>query len=181
MSSSLYIGINTLPSQTAAFDRMLRNAVVSNHSKRAYSKALKEFLQLREQNGGPLCRALLMEYRAGMVDAGLSASTINMRLSAIRRFVREARDNGPPDIRRAKLETGAQELEISVPRLAALLAREGTFHQPAHTIRLIAFEGFDESQNILQIELLRAYLVQREDERPRSVLHKLAMVLHKAV
>ena len=94
MSSSSYIGRESIRSLTTAFDRILRNAVVSNHSKRVYSKALSEFLLLQEKNGGPLCRALLMEYRAGMIDAGLSASTINMRLSAIRRFVREARDNG---------------------------------------------------------------------------------------
>jgi integrase len=94
VSPSLYTGRKTLASQAEALDRMLRNAVVSHHSKRAYSKALTEFLELHKRIGGPFSRALFMEYRAGMVDAGLSASTINMRLSAIRRFVGEARDIG---------------------------------------------------------------------------------------
>lgn len=35
-----------------------------------------------------------MEYRAAMVEEGLSASTINLRLSAIRKVLREAQDNG---------------------------------------------------------------------------------------
>jgi integrase len=94
VSSSIYTGRKKRGSQAEALDRMLRNAVVSNHSKRAYSKALTEFLELHKRIGGPFSRALMMEYRAGMVDAGLSASTINMRVSAMRRFVREACDNG---------------------------------------------------------------------------------------
>jgi integrase len=41
-----------------------------------------------------MCRASLMAYRAHMVNQGLSASTINLRLSGIRALTREARDNG---------------------------------------------------------------------------------------
>lgn len=124
MSSSLYRGKKSLRSQTAAFDRMLRNAVVSNHSKRAYSKALGEFLKLREKNGGPLCRALLLEYRAGMIDAGLSASTINMRLSAIRRFVREARDNALLDPLNAERITSVKGVPCEGVRLGFWLTAE---------------------------------------------------------
>jgi dTMP kinase len=68
----------------------------------------------------------------------------------------------PPEIRRAKLETGAQTLEISVDRLAGLMARENILHQPTRTCRLIAFEGIDDTQNIRQIDLLRDHLVQRQ-------------------
>jgi hypothetical protein len=34
-----------------------------------------------------------MEYRARMIDHGLNASTINVRLSAIRKLVNESREN----------------------------------------------------------------------------------------
>jgi integrase len=94
MSASLYIGQTISSSPAAALRRILCNAVVSGNSKRAYSRAFDDFFLLLEQSGGPLCRAVLMEYRARMVDAGLSASTINLRLSAVRRLILEARDNG---------------------------------------------------------------------------------------
>jgi hypothetical protein len=45
------------------------------------------------QTGRPVSRVLLMEYRAQMIDQGLSASTINVRLSAIPKLVSEAREN----------------------------------------------------------------------------------------
>lgn len=73
---------------------MIRDAMVSTHSKRAYLKAVDNFFALIESVGRPISRALLMQYRAAMIDAGLSASTINLRLSAIRKLVREAPDNG---------------------------------------------------------------------------------------
>jgi site-specific recombinase XerD len=66
----------------------------STNSKRAYLRAFDDFPRLLEQSGGPLCRAVFMEYRAIMVEAGLSASTINLRLSAIRKLVRKAQENG---------------------------------------------------------------------------------------
>jgi hypothetical protein len=48
MSSSLYIG--SIPScPIGAFPRVLNNAVVSNRSKRAYSKALNQFLLLLKE------------------------------------------------------------------------------------------------------------------------------------
>jgi hypothetical protein len=41
-----------------------------------------------------LSHALLMEYRAAMLEKNLSASTVNVRLPAIRKLVGEAQWNG---------------------------------------------------------------------------------------
>jgi len=62
----------------------------SSHSKRNYAKALDDLFSFCASR--PLSRPLLMEYRATMDH--LSPSTINVRLSAIRKLVGEARRNG---------------------------------------------------------------------------------------
>jgi integrase len=72
---------------------LLTNSVVSAHTARAYGKALDDFMSMLDLRSRPMARATLMEFRARMIARGLSASTINVRLSAIRKLVREARDN----------------------------------------------------------------------------------------
>jgi hypothetical protein len=69
---------------------MVLDSVASPHSRRNYAKALDDLFAFSA--GRPLSRALLMEYRATM-DA-LSPSTVNVRLSAVRKMVFEARKNG---------------------------------------------------------------------------------------
>ena len=70
--------------------RMVLDSVSSAHSRRNYAKALDLLFALAA--GRPLTRALLMEYRTSM--EGLAPSTVNVRLSAIRKLVTEARKNG---------------------------------------------------------------------------------------
>jgi hypothetical protein len=87
MSESLPIIPSAVESQLnrdAAFRElreMVLNSVVSKHSKRNYAKALDEVYALCEERKQPLSRALLMKYRAVMLEKKLSASTVNVRLS----------------------------------------------------------------------------------------------------
>ena len=74
----------------AELRRMVLNSVVSEHSKRNYAKALDDLFLFAASR--PLTRALLMEWRAAMNK--LSPSTVNVRLSAMRKLVSEARRNG---------------------------------------------------------------------------------------
>src|SRR5579863_990890 len=92
MSLSLFLPAQS-PDPLAELRRLLMNSLVSAHTKRAYVAAFNEFFTLVTASGRPVSRALLMEYRARMIDQGLSASTINVRLSAIRKLLSEARDN----------------------------------------------------------------------------------------
>lgn len=87
-------GTTVLPGSLTALRTMLCNSVVSGHTKRAYIKALDDLIVLIARSAQPISRALVMAYRAEMADAGLTPSTINVRLSGIRKLVREARDNG---------------------------------------------------------------------------------------
>jgi hypothetical protein len=68
---------------------MVLDSVASPHSKRNYAKALDDLFQFCASR--PLTRSLLMEWRAAMES--LSPSTINVRLSAVRKLVGEARRN----------------------------------------------------------------------------------------
>src|ERR1700716_3901267 len=54
-----------------ALRKMVLNSVVSEHSKRNYAKALDEVFALCEERKQPLSRALLMEYRAAMLEKKL--------------------------------------------------------------------------------------------------------------
>ncbi len=77
------------PAQTI-LRKMVLDSVQSIHSKRNYAKALDDLFAFCA--GRPLSRALLMEYRT-TIDH-LSPSTINVRLSAVRKLVGEARRAG---------------------------------------------------------------------------------------
>src|ERR1700724_3812094 len=68
---------------------MVLDAVQSPHSKRNYAKAFDDLFAFCASR--PLSRSLLMEWRAAMES--LSPSTINVRLSAVRKLIEEARRN----------------------------------------------------------------------------------------
>src|SRR6266852_2299344 len=77
------------------------DSVTSPHSKRAYGSALNHFLAwYHSESRPPISKAVVNAYKAQLEEAGLSASTINVRLAAVRRLVFEAADNGliPPDL-----------------------------------------------------------------------------------
>jgi site-specific recombinase XerD len=74
---------------------MVLNALTSQHSKRAYSTALVNFLGWWDQGGrAPMSKATVQAYRAELERSGASSSTINQALSAIRKLAAEAADNG---------------------------------------------------------------------------------------
>lgn len=77
---------------------MVLDSVTSPHSHRNYAKALD--LLSASRPGRPLTRALLMEYRATMT--GWAPFGSNVRLSAVRKLVTEARRNGMLSAEEAK-------------------------------------------------------------------------------
>src|ERR1700730_17101292 len=103
---------------------MVLNSVASDHSKRNYAKALDEVFALCEARQQPLSRALLMEYRAAMLEKKLSASTVNVRLSAIRKLVGEARRIGFIGLEEAANLTDVPNIRQTGKRLGNWLSRE---------------------------------------------------------
>jgi site-specific recombinase XerD len=71
------------------------DGVHSQHSKRAYAKALSDFLLWWQSHGRQtISKALVQQYRAELESEGLAPASINLRLSAIRKLAIEAADNG---------------------------------------------------------------------------------------
>jgi site-specific recombinase XerD len=73
---------------------LVTNALDSDHSRRAYTRALTLFLEWHTTQGNPvLNKATVQAYRQHLLDADLSPATINQHLTAIKTLAREAADN----------------------------------------------------------------------------------------
>jgi len=104
----------------ARLRKMVLDTVPSPHSKRNYAKALDDLFQFCASR--PLSRSLLMEWRAGMES--LSPSTINVRLSAVRKLVGEARRNNLIGSEEAATLTDVPNIRQKGTRLGNWLTRE---------------------------------------------------------
>jgi integrase len=84
-----------------AIKSLVVDSVSSPHSKRAYDKALTDFLswyQVNPQSG--FTKAAVQKYRTELEGRGLAPSSVNLHLSALRKLALEAADNGllPPEL-----------------------------------------------------------------------------------
>src|SRR3990172_7062699 len=90
-----------LPADTADLKAVIALALdglTSDHSRRAYEKALTDFMAWYQALGKPgLSKATVQRYKTVLQESGLSPSTVNLRLSAIRKLAQEAADNGMID------------------------------------------------------------------------------------
>jgi site-specific recombinase XerD len=85
----------TRSEQTDAVIQVVLDSVDSPHTKRAYQRALTDFMGWYQAVGHPtLNKATVQRYAQELRAAGMSPSSINQRLSAIRTLAREASDNG---------------------------------------------------------------------------------------
>src|SRR5574338_247991 len=76
---------------TRAAIALVTNGLTSEHSKRAYGRALSDFLGWMEAQHKPFTKATVQEYRQTLTG---SPASINLRMSAIRKLATEAADNG---------------------------------------------------------------------------------------
>jgi integrase len=74
---------------------LLLHGLASFHTRRAYGKALDDFLAwYRAEPHGVFSKALVQEYRSSLEARNLAPSSLNIRLAAIRKLASEAADNG---------------------------------------------------------------------------------------
>jgi integrase len=104
----------------ARLRKMVMDAVPSPHSKRNYAKALDDLFGFCASR--PLSRELLLEWRSAMES--LSPSTINVRLSAVRKLVGEARRAGMIGQEEAACLTDIPDISQRGTRLGNWLTRE---------------------------------------------------------
>jgi site-specific recombinase XerD len=77
---------------------MVLDGLPSEHSRRAYERALSDFFTWHRGVGRPqLNKAVVQRYAAELRGAGMAPSSVNQRLSAIRKLAAEAADNGALD------------------------------------------------------------------------------------
>lgn len=78
---------------------MVLDGLPSDHSRRAYERALADFFRWHQSIGRPqLAKAVVQRYAAELREAGMmAAANVNQRLSAIRKLAVEAADNGALD------------------------------------------------------------------------------------
>jgi len=70
------------------------NSLSSPHSRRAYEQGIKSFMTWYNKQGNPgLSKRIIQQYQRTLENDGLSPSTINLHISAIKRFINEAIDN----------------------------------------------------------------------------------------
>jgi len=100
--------------------RRVLDAVSAASSKLAYGHALDHLFAFSA--GRPLDRALLQEWKAGM--EGLAPSTVNVRLSAVRKLVSEAWASGMLGVDEAARLTDVPNIRQQGTRLGNWLTRE---------------------------------------------------------
>ena len=97
MSDQSLVRSRLTPAETQAI-RMVLDGLPSEHSRRAYERALTDFFMWHKGVGRPqLGKAVVQRYAAEMREAGMAPSSVNQRLSAIRKLAGEAADNGALD------------------------------------------------------------------------------------
>src|ERR1700687_4836815 len=128
-------------SATVAIQTVL-DSLTSEHSKRAYERHLTAFISWHRSTGQiEMSKAVVQRYAAQLHDEGMRPSSINQRLSAIRKLASEAGDNGALDIQDRK------RTKAGVQRYAAQLHDEGmspsSITQRLPAIRKLASEAGD--------------------------------------
>lgn len=78
--------------------RTVLDSLDSPHSKRAYERHLREFIAWHRASGHTaINKAVVQSYAAELHGKRIAASTVNQKLSAIRKLALEAADNGALD------------------------------------------------------------------------------------
>jgi integrase/recombinase XerD len=122
----------------AAIRALVLDSVSSPASKRSYCASLVEFSAFLDRTGQPLCKASVQAFRASLEGRGLSASTINVKLAAVRKLAGEAADNALLDpalaagVARVK---GAKKLGVRAGNWLTLEQAAALIRQPDNTLK----------------------------------------------
>lgn len=101
------------------------NAVTSAHTKRAYQRALTDFIAWHGSTGQQgLSKAVVQAHVSALRESGTSASSINQRLTALRKLALEAADNDLISQSAAQAISRAEGVRAEGKRLGNWLTKE---------------------------------------------------------
>lgn len=83
--------------QYAPVRALVLDSVSSPASKRSYDRSIVDFCRFLSATGQPLCKASVQAFKVSLEAQGLAASTVNVRLAAVRKLAGEAADNAMLD------------------------------------------------------------------------------------
>jgi site-specific recombinase XerD len=112
------------PSRYDALRRVVLDGVTAENSKRNYALALDELSSFCLERQQPLSRTLILAFRAAMLDRNLSASTINVKLSAVRKLITEAKRAGVVGAEEAAQMTDVPNVRQQGTRLGNWLTKD---------------------------------------------------------
>jgi integrase len=98
--------------------------LTSQKTKQAYAAALAEFLAWIAHRGEPLSKTLLETWRGSLLARGLSVSSVNQRLSAVRLLLRQIADRGALPLEHALRLSSVANLKQSGHRLGKWLSEK---------------------------------------------------------
>ncbi len=113
--------------ESSRFDELrvaVLNGVTARNSKRNYALALDELTTFCKEREQPISRGLLLAFREAMLERKLGASTINVKLSAVRKLVGEARRAGVISGEEASQMTDVPNVPQRGTRLGNWLTKE---------------------------------------------------------
>ena len=102
------------------------NGITAANSKRSYALAIDEFAAFSRQRGEAVTRTLILAFRAHMLERKLSPATVNVRLSAVRKLVIEAKRAGVIGAEEASQMTDVPNVRQQGTRLGNWLTKEQT-------------------------------------------------------
>ncbi len=93
---TLPVPLSPVPEIIDRLKSLVLDSVTSPESKRAYDRGLEHFLSWyqSERPATGFTKATVQRYRTHLLESGLSSSTTNLYLTAVRRLAVEAADNG---------------------------------------------------------------------------------------
>lgn len=86
--------VTTTKPDLSKLAHLVTSTTTSKATKRAYTRAVTDFASWFMSQSEPLCKATVNLYKADLIERKLSASSVNQKLSVVRRLVCEAADNG---------------------------------------------------------------------------------------
>lgn len=100
------------------------NGVIAENSKRNYALALDELSSFCLEHQQPISRTLILAFRAAMLDRNLSASTMNVKMSAVRKLITEAKRAGVVSAEEAAQMTDVPNIRQQGTRLGNWLTKD---------------------------------------------------------